>query len=422
MMQIRRLEVERYKVFSRRAAIDIRPLTILVGRNNSGKSALLRAIPLLAGGLASTARPDEPLPLEGHGLVHGKSFEDLLTNRSVHGRLGLAATYGGPEDPVHLETTIQNLVGPGHQSQPCIAHWRLRFGPNWIVNLERTSFEFGNEHYKVTIQIGQDEPTVETLPIQWTGLIPDTQRPPFISKSWALSPVIESLRSWAGRVRFLCSPRRPIESSFPMGRERSGVGMSDGGDAPLSLASSNQLLSAVRAWYEATFDVSLHLREMGEYYKLETQVGDERGSVLLSQSGQGLAQLLPVVVQRLTTDDLGSGIDIIEHPEAELHPGAHGAVADLLISTLRGEARPLLVETHSEMLLLRVRRKIAEGVLSPDDVAVYWIDDEDDAQEHVRRVTMTPEGDVGGWPEGVFYEDYEEILAIRRAARDRYSS
>jgi hypothetical protein len=74
-MKIQRLEVERYKVYQDANHIELRPLTILVGGNSSGKSALSRAIPLLAGGFL-VDRPDAaPLPLESYGLRYGDSLE-----------------------------------------------------------------------------------------------------------------------------------------------------------------------------------------------------------------------------------------------------------------------------------------------------------------------------------------------------------
>ena len=78
-----------------------------------------------------------------------------------------------------------------------------------------------------------------------------------------------------------------------------------------------------------------------------------------------------------------------------------------------------MVETHAEMLLLRARRWVAEGRLSPEDVAIYWVDDLGGAGAQLRRIGVSGDGEVEHWPEGVFYEDYEEVLAIRRAVRDR---
>jgi predicted ATPase len=130
--------------------------------------------------------------------------------------------------------------------------------------------------------------------------------------------------------------------------------------------------------------------------------------------------VLPVAIQCITASEAGAGVDIIEHPEAELHPRAHTGIADLIVSHLPGLERPVIVETHSEVLLLRVRRKVAEDALKPEDVAIYWVGRDDETGDaSVQKVEISESGDVSNWPEGVFQEDYEEVVAIRREARRR---
>ena len=94
-VELRRFGLERYKGYAQRVDVELAPMTILVGPNNSGKTALAQAIQLLAGGLAASDRDArEPLPLESGGLRHGRTFEDLVTERVVHGRLWLSITLG----------------------------------------------------------------------------------------------------------------------------------------------------------------------------------------------------------------------------------------------------------------------------------------------------------------------------------------
>ena len=119
----------------------------------------------------------------------------------------------------------------------------------------------------------------------------------------------------------------------------------------------------------------------------------------------------------LTARAAGPGVDVIEHPEAELHPAAHAHVAELLLDNLAGPVRPLVVETHSEMVLLRARRWVAEKRLPADNVLIYWVQAEPGSGSVLRKISITDKGELDGWPDGVFTEDYEEILAIRRAAR-----
>ena len=124
-MELREFSVERYKGYGQRAEVELAPLTILVGPNNSGKTALAQAVPLLAGGLApSDSDAREPLPLESFGIRHGETFEDLVTGRAVHGRLRLSVTLGDEGGESSLSATVTNVVVPGLPSERQIADWR----------------------------------------------------------------------------------------------------------------------------------------------------------------------------------------------------------------------------------------------------------------------------------------------------------
>ena len=60
---------------------------------------------------------------------------------------------------------------------------------------------------------------------------------------------------------------------------------------------------------------------------------------------------------------------------------------------------------------------VAEGRLQAGDVLVYWIHAEPGRGSVVEKIAIRDDGEMERWPHGVFIEDYEEILAIRRAAR-----
>ncbi|MGB3220253.1 MAG: AAA family ATPase, partial [Anaerolineae bacterium] len=110
----------------------------------------------------------------------------------------------------------------------------------------------------------------------------------------------------------------------------------------------------------------------------------------LSAMGFGTSQVLPVIVQCVTAKP--GSLVIVEQPELHLHPSAQARLGDMFINSILGEALPmwrqevekalrehrqppeipratnklpppgprLLIETHSEHLLLRFRRRIAE--------------------------------------------------------------
>ena len=407
-MELRRFSLERYKGYARRVDVELAPLTILVGPNNSGKTALVQAVALLAGGLASSdSDAREPLPLESFGVRHGETFEDLVTGRAAHGQLRVSATLKGRNGESSLAATITNVVEPGRTSERQISDWRLQSRAQEIV-AERQGFGEMSE-YRVSVAGASSM----LRPIAWRGLLP---RQPRMLADW-LSPQVDDLRTWTTGIRHLRCPRRLLPSPFRASERAPASIGPDGRYTPLTLAADDALRESVRDWYGKTFGVRIDLVAQGRYSDLVTGAPLSDDDIRIGQAGRGLSHVLPVVVTALTARRAGPGVDVIEHPEAELHPAAHADIAELLLEHLAGPLRPLIVETHSEMILLRARRWVAEGRLPAGQVLVYWVHAEPGRGSMLEKIRIRENGEMETWPDGVFIEDYEEILAIRRAAR-----
>jgi predicted ATPase len=106
----------------------------------------------------------------------------------------------------------------------------------------------------------------------------------------------------------------------------------------------------------------------------------------ITDVGFGISQVLPVIVQGFLSFD--NSLTMIEQPEIHLHPKMQAELADLFIDItgktiikkglfkrfpLSQPKKYLLIETHSEYLLRRLRRRISEGEISAQDVAIYYI-------------------------------------------------
>jgi predicted ATPase len=151
-----------------------------------------------------------------------------------------------------------------------------------------------------------------------------------------------------------------------------------------------------------------------------TSQHDETLRVNLADTGTGVAQVLPVFVQRavdILTPPRRPVLEIIEQPELHLHPAAHAALADLYLAAADTGASRFLIETHSETFLLRLRRRIAEG-RGPGTVAVYFID-HTGGTATTRPIMIDERGGLDYWPTGVFSEDYDETRAIAVAQLER---
>ena len=135
-------------------------------------------------------------------------------------------------------------------------------------------------------------------------------------------------------------------------------------------------------------------------------------------TGAGIAQVLPLIVQHFQRNPVKTGfLEIVEQPELHLHPAAHASLADLYVHAAKARFNQFLIETHSEIFLLRLQFHVAKGHLKHDDVVVYWVDDRK-GMPKVCEITFNDKGELSDWPKGIFSEDFDEVKRIRRAQQE----
>ncbi len=161
-------------------------------------------------------------------------------------------------------------------------------------------------------------------------------------------------------------------------------------------------------------------------YELRLREGDgeQTLSANIREVGFGLAQMLPVVVQAVLAQP-GNTL-IIEQPELHLHPRAQADLTDLFIAMSHRGLR-FLIETHSEHMLLRLRRRIAETAagliarqqpehLVSDSLIAYFVD-RTDGSSTAERITIDHLGKMSSPPgfKGFFADDLMELAQLNNA-------
>lgn len=139
---------------------------------------------------------------------------------------------------------------------------------------------------------------------------------------------------------------------------------------------------------------------------------DKRSGVMVSPAdvGFGISQVLPIVVELLSRRE---SIICIEQPETHLHPRLQGNLADLFIASTskEGSANQVLIETHSEHMVLRLQRRIREGIISPEHVAVVYVDQNAEGETTTLRLRLNDRGEfIDEWPHGFFDERLDELF------------
>jgi predicted ATPase len=168
----------------------------------------------------------------------------------------------------------------------------------------------------------------------------------------------------------------------------------------------------VNIWLDRLGYGRIEFDSLGNEY-FQAQLVREDSKVNLADTGVGLSQVIPLLVQGTLAHR--SSMIISQQPEIHLNPAQQSIVADFLIERAMNDVR-ILVETHSEHVLLRIRRRIAEGTLDASDVAIYYVE----ASNGGTRLRPVPVGDQGeirrsDWPQGFFEDQLGEAFALAAA-------
>lgn len=174
------------------------------------------------------------------------------------------------------------------------------------------------------------------------------------------------------------------------------------------------LAGAVSAWAKR-LDIADEVQTT-DLARLGIQISVSRegiGPVDITSVGVGVSQLLPVIVMCLMAEP--GTLILLEQPELHLHPALQQRLGDFLLACARS-GRQLIVETHSEYLLSRLRRRIAEDESDEliRSLAVYFVECLD-GRSRFRRVPVNEYGAIDEWPAGFFDQAATDSRALLEA-------
>jgi AAA15 family ATPase/GTPase len=151
-------------------------------------------------------------------------------------------------------------------------------------------------------------------------------------------------------------------------------------------------------------------------YQVWVRKSPMSSKVLITDVGFGLSQLLPVIVLCYYVPE-GSTI-LLEQPELHLHPSVQSGLADVFIDAVKNRHIQIIIESHSEHLLRRLQRRIAEEEVSRDHVALYFCDMSKGVSK-LRELELDLWGNIINWPANFFGDEFGEMAAMTQAAMKR---
>ena len=441
------ITLKNFRCFREEQTARLAPLTLLVGENSTGKTSFMAMIRALWDAASWDRVPDfkeDPYDLGSFDeIAHHREAKGSraatfeagfnIAPRAIHGKRQNANTNA---PPYRLEVTFKKrgtVPGPvkmrfSHEGVWVDVYlkdqsWQVSFGTSrgtWkfsvtFPDLKITGYESNLSPFLYPISlrtrgsIGDRENESEPISLQGSG--------PPTDKDWEL---IDQLVDTYQQRSLDYYSRQPYASAPVRSKPRRTYDPSrttrdpEGDYIPMYLADVysqnkeqwNKLKDALEEFGQVSglFDEILvkplgnkesgpfqvQIRKYGKRVK-----GPQRN---LIDVGYGVSQVLPVITELLRPD--APSMFLLQQPEVHLHPSAQAALGSFFCQVAKPE-RQLVVETHSDHLLDRVRMDVRDGTaaLKPNDVSILFFERKD-LDVHIYSLRIDEEGNIEGAPDG----------------------
>lgn len=409
-MSVTAIRLKNFMGFEDTDWIELRSICLLFGANSSGKSAIIRALRLLKQSL-DTDENSEPLVFFTESQADFGTFKEMIRGHQIEEKSDDDSPRPrqmvfGFRCPVPAQTfeRIVGVLDGDEQSSMWNTEFSLHFQWNTLeerVELSAVSIEIPVSPESVRRQTvfewflapdltpgwylgsyfgklfnDQEEELIEVK--SDAGLFPTLRSKKATVSDKAISDrcdaivavfgiCSDAIKKFLRNIRYLGPIRFEPQRFYFLPQmaekrwEQQGMGT----------LRDYLLMSADTTKRSLLMEVNYWIRKLGlgDYVEIEQLVpgrslvcqimfGDEAiDEVVIRDVGYGASQALPIVLQSLFAPS--HSLVIIEQPEVHLHPNAQVALTDLFIKQIQDNQR-FLIETHSEHLLLRIQRRIAE--------------------------------------------------------------
>jgi predicted ATPase len=436
---IKQISIQNFKSWRDTGEIQLAPLTAFFGTNSSGKSSLLQMLLLLK---QTAESQDRGIVLRtGSPNDGGHNFGPLAT--LVHGdrqqmTLGLDWEIKQPLTDVDqaagstLSFSTQIFCGVGRNHVESMSYAASAFSASMVRSDKDYELRIDPKGKSLKRQQGRPLQHVSP-PTKCYGFPDDALR--LYQETGFLSDSVLELEDQLRRVYYLGPLREYPQPIYTWAGDRpaNGVGLKGEHAVAALLAAKNEKVYSGKGNYKRKLEqmvaewlVKLGMADSfetkplvhgGVQYEVRLRRHTRAKQVLITDMGFGVSQVLPVLILCYYAPE-GSTL-ILEQPEIHLHPSVQAGLADVFIDVMKRRKLQLIIESHSEHLLRRLQRRIAEqDTLHEKDVKLYFCDNVE-GESTLTPLQLDMFGQIQNWPQGFFGDLTGDMLEMTRSRIER---
>jgi energy-coupling factor transporter ATP-binding protein EcfA2 len=399
------LLIENVRCFAGSHVIPIRPLTVLVGENSSGKSTLLATLSIVS---------DSRFPFTPEFNQPPFSLGNFQT----------IATYRGSKEGHSASFSIGFTIGGGELPRDVAAtyifdHRRTSISRLLVEKPKGAAFlSLLPNTDKYEIEVIPATPDDDWLSEKFQVPVGDLKKardvselylsdfPEFGERALLAAKRIDqvfsdlSLTSAVSIAPIRTKPERTydeaVEDYSPEGRHIPFMlaRILSGSDAKRRAA----LLKGLKRFGEESgLFKDIEIRELGDQpgdpFQVMVTVAGRPANLL--DVGYGVSQALPVVVQSILAGD--GDLLLLQQPEVHLHPRAQAALGSFFVDMIADQGKRFVVETHSDYILDRIRMEIADGKFPSEAFLILYLERKG-TETKIYPITVDSLGNLLGVP------------------------
>ena len=439
------LSVTNFKSWRSISEMRLAPITGLFGANSSGKTGILQLLLMLKQTIDSSDRAQVLEFGDERSLTNLGSFRDVVYNHVKPGKMDFSLRWNLAETLTikNLESKTDTLFSANELAFSCqldengserlvvsqlvydLAGHRFgvsRKGPSG-GKYELTSKEAGFRFIRT-----QGRPWGQLSPVKFYGF-PDQvytyyQNAEFLAKLQLAFEQLFGQLYYLGPLREFPQRHYAWKGSEPADMGRRGERVVD---AMLAARERGRYISPGKKRKRQTLEerIALWLKELGlihdfsvkaiakdsSIYQVKVRKSPSSAEVLITDVGFGVSQILPVLVLCYYVPE--GSIVLLEQPEIHLHPWVQAGLADVFIDAVKNRNIQIILESHSEHLLRRLQRRVADETLIAKDTALYFC--ETKTESSLTPLDLDLFGNITNWPKDFFGDEVGEMAETARA-------
>ena len=204
---------------------------------------------------------------------------------------------------------------------------------------------------------------------------------------------------------------------------------SEGGDIPASLFRMSR--NAPREWRDlqkrlisfgkesgmfSAFNIVPHGARAGGDFHLEVEARGVKSNI--AGVGYGVSQIYPLLIPVMHASQKGLPMTLLlQEPEVHLHPQAQAALATFFAKSATKDRHCFIMETHGDSIIDRFRVCVRRGEIAPEDVILlYFAPDKKTGAVKIHPIHLDELGNVLDAPVGYrqfFLDETDRLLGFK---------